>query len=151
MLADDARGGWTNRYTTEFAHRYKDSANHKRGWLTGLLWSSEPADLRVVAREAAAAVCRFARIQVRGYPVTLEECMQQSGLVATQAGSDAPMYDDDELHYTREVLAPFAQSTRPADVIPCLFGDRAAAELGYPPLGLSPRAGLALAAHEAQM
>jgi hypothetical protein len=32
----------------------------------------------------------------------------------------------------------------------CLFGDRAAAALGYPPQGLSDRAGLALALSQAR-
>jgi hypothetical protein len=35
-------------------------------------------------------------------------------------------------------------------VIPCLFGDPGAAALGYPPQGLSDRAGFALALHDAR-
>jgi hypothetical protein len=35
-------------------------------------------------------------------------------------------------------------------VIPALFGDAAANQLGYTPLGLSARAGLALALHDAK-
>jgi hypothetical protein len=44
------------------------------------------------------------------------------------------------------VLAEYASNTDRATVIAALFGDTAARDLGYPPLGLSPRAGLALAA-----
>jgi hypothetical protein len=35
-------------------------------------------------------------------------------------------------------------------IFTCLFGDEAARSVGYPPLGLSPRAGLALACEEAR-
>jgi hypothetical protein len=69
----------------------------------------------------------------------------QESWVLRRAGATAPVLDPDELAYTREVLAPlFGKSDRPT-VIAALFGDPAAHQLGYPPLGLSPRAGLALA------
>ena len=48
---------------------------------------------------------------------------------------------------TREILSSRLDAEDPATLIAALFGDRAAGELGHPPLGLPPRAGLALALH----
>jgi len=71
-IADDLKGGWTNRYASEFSARFEIKPILKRGWLTGILMT-------------------------------------------------------------------------------CRFGDVAAQSLGYPPQGLSPRAGFALVLHEARM
>jgi hypothetical protein len=52
--------------------------------------------------------------------------------------------------YTREIIASHLEAKDRPTVMACLFGDVAAHNLGYPPQGLSPRAGLALALHEAK-
>jgi hypothetical protein len=58
--------------------------------------------------------------------------------------------DDEELAYTRTVITPHHDAHDRATVIACLFGDTAANALGYPPMGLTERAGLALALSEAR-
>ena len=66
------------------------------------------------------------------------------------AGCDEPALDPDDLAYTRETIEPYlAASDRPT-VVACLYGDEAARNLGYRPLGFSLRAGLALALHAAR-
>jgi len=35
VVSDDLKGGWTNRYASEFAHRFESIALTKRGWLVG--------------------------------------------------------------------------------------------------------------------
>ena len=62
------------------------------------------------------------------------------------AGPTTPTLDEDDLTYTSEVLREYMSATDRATIIAALFGDPAARDLGYRPLGLSPRAGLALAA-----
>ena len=41
VVADDARGGWTDRYCSEFSHRFEGKALDKRGGIVGILWASE--------------------------------------------------------------------------------------------------------------
>jgi hypothetical protein len=67
-----------------------------------------------------------------------------------RAGCTTPTLEDDDLDYSRSVIAPHRQATDRATVMACLFGDTAAKALGYEPRGLSDRAGLALALHEAR-
>src|SRR5204863_406485 len=71
-------------------------------------------------------------------------------LGAERTGCTTPALDPDDLEYTRAVIAPHLDARDRATVIACLFGDPAAAALGYAPQGLSPRAGLALALHDAR-
>jgi hypothetical protein len=150
VVVDDLKGGWTNRYDYEFSHRNWYSTNPNRFWVTGILWSSEPASA-VVAREAMlTAAYRTAYIQDHGVARTLRDMIVQEGRVMARAGCTGPLLDEDEVAYTREVIAPFLDAGDMRTCVECLFGDAAARTLGFTPRGLSPRAGLALALHDAR-
>ena len=66
------------------------------------------------------------------------------------AGCQHPTLDPDEMAYTQNVISPHLLTRDYPILIACLFGDRAAHLLGHPAQGLSERAGLALALHQAQ-
>jgi hypothetical protein len=150
VIADDAGGGWTNRYTAEFAHRFESRSYFKRGWLTGLLWTSERPAVQTVREEVLTAVYRAAHSRQHGFVRTLREMILQEGYAMAMAGCVQPALDADELAYTGEVIAPHLDARDRATTIAALFGDQAAHSLGYRPLGLSPRAGFALALHNAR-
>ena len=66
------------------------------------------------------------------------------------AGCIGPVLDEDDIAYTREVIAPCLDDDDKRTTIECLFGDAASLTLGFTPRGLSPWAGLALALHDAR-
>lgn len=145
VVSDDLVGGWTNRYTSEFGCRFRQKAYYKRGWIVGLLWTSETYALPQIREEVLMCIYRAAYIQRHGYARSLGEMLAQEGDAMARAGSTAPALDGDDLAYTREVLASYLQKTDHPTLLAALYGDTAARQLGYEPLGLSPRAGLALA------
>jgi hypothetical protein len=149
-MSDDLKGGWTNRYCTEFSQRFESTALLKRGWAVGLLWTSEPASPETARSAALAAVYRAAHLVTRSPARTLDEMLTQEGSVMAMAGCTAPTLDADDLEYTRQVIGMHRGARDRATVMACLFGDAAARALGYPPQGLSERAGLALALHDAR-
>lgn len=148
VVADDAHGGWTNRYCSEYSHRFEGRALTKRGWIVAQLWTGDAPSPDVVRAETATAIHRLAHIRRRGPAATLGDMLEQEGTAMAAAGCPGPRLDLEDLTYTREVLAPFLGATDRATVIACLFGDDAAHALGYRAHGLSPRAGLALALHD---
>ncbi|MGH7599302.1 MAG: hypothetical protein ACREOI_23330 [bacterium] len=169
VVSDDLRGGWTNRYTTEFDHRFRQKAYYKRGWIAGILWTSETYIPAQVREEVRLCLFRAAYIQRHGYARTLGEMLAQESYAMSQpalpgplgrpetarqalrmADSTTPTLDPDDLAYTREVLASYLDKIDQPTLIAALYGDAAAHQLGYPPLGLSPRAGLALALDNAK-
>jgi hypothetical protein len=158
VVSDDLRGGWTNRYTTEFDYRFRQKAYYKRGWITGILWTSETYTPERIREEVQLCLFRAAYIQRHGYARTLGEMLTQESHAMSptarqalrMAGSTAPTLDPDDLAYTREVLATYFDNSDLPTLIAALYGDAAAQQLGYSPLGLSPRAGLALALDNAQ-
>lgn len=150
VIADDLKGGWTNRQASEYYLRFSNHPYHTRGWITGILWTSETPNPKNTCAEILTAVFRTAYIQQHGFAKTLREMLTQEGNAMAQAKHAEPMLADDELEYTREVIAPHLDSADFPTVFACLFGDGAASLLGYNPLGLSDRAGLALALSDAK-
>ena len=150
VVSDDLKGGWTNRWASEFSHRIEYAAITRRGWIVGILWTSEPASTQNVRDAVLTSVYRVDYLQTHPAPKTLGEMLDQEGYAMARAGCTTPALEDDDLDYTREVVAPLRQATDRATVMACLFGDRAAKALGYETRGLSDRAGLALALHEAR-
>jgi hypothetical protein len=158
VIADDRMGGWTNRYAAEFSLRFPDGRPPgerprwtKHFWVTGVLWSSEPASERAVREAILTAAYRAAYRQRHGPARTLRDRLAQEGHVLAAAGCAGPTLDDDDIAYTREVLAPFLDATDMRTGVECLFGDDAGRTLGFTPRGLSPWAGLALALHDARV
>jgi hypothetical protein len=150
VVSDDLKGGWTNRWASEYAHRIEGAAITKRGWLVGILWTSEPASAQAVRDAVLTSIYRAEYLQTHAAPTTLGEMLDQEGCAMARAGCTTPQLDDDDLAYTRSVITPHLGATDRATVMACMFGDRAAAALGYPPQGLSDRAGLALALSSAR-
>ena len=151
VVSDDLKGGWTNRWASEYAHRIEGAAITKRGWLVGILWTSEPASAQAVRDAVLTSIYRAEYLQTHAAPTTLGDMLDQEGYAMARAGCTTPQLDDDDLAYTRSVIKPHLGATDRATVIACMFGDRAAAALGYPPQGLSDRAGLALALSSARL
>ena len=156
VIADDLKGGWTNRYANEFTHRFACGGSTgilprwlKHFWITGLLWSSEPASERAVREAILTAAYRTAFVQRHGPARTLRQRLAQEGAVMAMAGCTQPVLDPEDIAYTREVLVPFLEAEDMRTCIECLFGDAAGRTLGFTPRGLSPWAGLALALHDA--
>ena len=140
VVADDAHGGWTDRYCSEFSHRFEGRALTKRGWIVAQLWTGDTPSPDLVREETATAIHRMAHIRRRGAATTLGDMLSQEGTAMAAAAYSGPTIDAEDLAYTREVIAPFLGATDRATVIACLFGDDAAHTFSYRAHGLSFRA-----------
>jgi hypothetical protein len=147
VVADDAEGGWTNRAATELTHRRGEPALEQRGWITGILWASETYGPAEVREEVLTSIYRQAHIARRGPASTLRDLLVQEGNAMRTAGARNPVLEPHALVQARLTLRPLLDRQDRATFIAALFGDAAALELGHPPLGLPPRAGLAVALH----
>ena len=144
-VVDDRAGGWTNRFATDAAHRFDGRRVYSRGWCVGYLWTSEEPTPEAVRSETRRAVLRLGYELRHGPARTLADKLRQEGAVLAAAGGDVPTLDPDDLAYTRAVIAPLLAADDLHTTIAVLFGDAAGATLGFPPTGLSPNAGLAVA------
>jgi hypothetical protein len=154
VVGDDVAGGWTNRFACEYAERLGAPGPPGQGyvdWLAATLWASEPPTARLVREQVLSALYRVAYIQEYGRANTLRELMRQEGTVMARAGCTTPSLEPEDLEYTRAVLEPFLDTTDMRTGVECLYGDAAGRTLGFTPRGLSDRAGLSLALHDALM
>jgi hypothetical protein len=149
VLADDIAGGWTNRFTSEASVRFPARGALKRPFATALAWTSESPSAEHIRQEVLAAIYRVAFQQRRGLPTTLPAMLEQEGLAGVFAGA-RPTLAGAVLAAARAVIAPLTDDKTPYPVIfACLYGDAAAEQLGYHPLGLPPRAGFEVALADA--
>ena len=151
VVSDDLKGGWTNRWASEFSHRFESAAYLKRGFLTAILWTSEPPSADSVRGAVLTSIYRAEYLQTHRMPATLGGMLEQEGYAMARAGCTTPSLDEEDLSYTRTVITPHLGATDRATLMACLFGDAAANALGYPPQGLTERAGFALALHDARI
>jgi hypothetical protein len=157
-LLDDVGGGWTNRYFSEASFRMgaerSEHAKQVRNFAVVPCWSSEVYTPERIRQETLVTLYRYAWFAVKDVPKTLKEIMHMNGFAGKFASSPSPVrtgegWGEGEMAYTHEVIQPHPASTDFALNFACLFGDAAARECGYEPMGLSAHAGFALALAEA--
>jgi hypothetical protein len=150
VLVDDALGGWTNRYLTEARSLVDLGPAIKRGWVSVFAWTGEEPTREGIREAVLASIYRTAYFHRYGEPKTLRQLIAQEGAAAAFANAGGPELDAEELEYTRGVISPHLVSDAFPVSFACLYGDEPAVSVGYPPLGLSKRAGFALAFHDAR-
>src|SRR3954463_15638644 len=60
VVCDDLKGGWTNRWASEYGHRIEGAAITKRGFITAILWTSEPPSVQHVREAVLTSIYRVA-------------------------------------------------------------------------------------------
>lgn len=143
VIIDDLGGGWSNRFVLETGRVAATKLDKYRWFSSGLLVSNVPSP-ELVRQNVLSGIFRTLYLDRHGAPQSLRQMMAQEGKVGVFAGIP-PQLDDDDLDYSRAVLRPYLDSTHYPTCMAALLGDEAARALGYPPLGLSGYAGIAVA------
>jgi len=151
-LADDAQGGWTNRYTTDFDSKFKTSALVRRLFCNPLFWVSDEINEKYIEQTTLQYCYRCIYQLLHQKPITLADYIAQEIYVARHAGVSISVPTENEL----AVLSHFYRLHRDTDNYPVIFsflyGDEAAVQLGYSPLGINiPIAGFRYAASQGML
>ena len=93
VVVDDLMGGWTNRYFSEFFHRFEGPSAYKRGWISAWIWNSEAPALQAVREEVMAVIFRAAYVLEHGAALNLADMLAQEGHVMAMAGCSEPSLD----------------------------------------------------------
>jgi hypothetical protein len=159
VVVDEPRNGWTQRFLTDADWRFSSKTdqlpkmaapNGFDRWVSVQLWTTEfngtdrTPTLEYVRQETRAALYRALYRREFGVPETLEAMMSQEGAVMSFSGEKIQLEPDD-LEFTRNILEPLSQSRDYPTNFAAMYGDEPAKSVGYAPLGLSSRAGFALA------
>jgi hypothetical protein len=144
VLMDDAKGGWTNRAFSEFAHQYENKYEIAHGWVTVVIWTAEEPTAGLLRVRAFESVYRTVDERRNGPVRTLRQILEREGRTMRFARHER-RYDDATLQSIREAIEPHFDSQAAPIVFAALYGDTIAASLGYPPLGVPDRGGYELA------
>jgi len=150
VVADVTRNGWTQRYLTDaewrLLNKYDQLAQNAQPtgfdrWITVQLWTDEEPTDDYILRETRSAIYRAAHRKYVGEPKTLEDMLNQEGRAMAFAGFQ-PTLDEEDISYSRQVIAPYLTSNGYPICFAALYGDEIAKAVGYQELGLSRMAGL---------
>lgn len=142
-LADDLKGGWTNRFSTDYQTKFQAQALAKRGFCVPVFWTSEEYTAELVAQRTKEYVARTIWLQQNGKPLTLAEHIAQERFVAKHVPPTDSIPDP--------MLVSFYEqhklSSEYSLIFNFMYGDDASLQLGYPVYGIAqPYAGFAFAA-----
>ncbi|MCA9836370.1 MAG: hypothetical protein KC422_05625 [Trueperaceae bacterium] len=144
VLTDDLKGGWTNTYLTDYAYRFEGAYDLKHHWALVPLWTSQAWSEASLKRAVLQVLYRTLYKRRFGLSKTLAEMMRQEGLASVFSGDRAEL--EPEMHdYVQELIRPLLETDHKPVCFACLFGDEAAAVVGYSSLGLPENAGFMLA------
>lgn len=136
-------GMWTDRLATEIQHRTTGTRRPAHG--TVMLWPGDALDEAHVRHECAAEVVRTMWTTCHGVPATLGGVLAREGLcyaLAAEAGQQGSSTSGDhDSPAVEEAIAVLGDTTEQGEIVGVLYGDTAAATMGWSPLGLPERAG----------
>ena len=131
-VSDDLKGGWTNRYTSDYDSKFKLNALVTRNFCTPLFWTSENYSEETVIERTKEYGYRTIYWLDHPKPITLEDHVKQEAFVAQKSTSKKGSL-------SRE-LNLFYQTHKNSDtyltIFNFLYGDKAMEALGNGPLGI---------------
>ncbi len=143
-LSDDIAGGWTNRYTSDYQSKFQIQALVKRNFCTPLFWTGEDYSEALIAHRTQEQAYRTLWVLDNGKPVTLEDHVMQEAFVAKHFNEKTKSVAGNRLN---SFYQQHKDSTDYSLIFCFMYGDEAAASLGYPTFGIrEPMAGFKLAA-----
>jgi len=135
-IADDLKGAWTNRYTTDYDSKFKLSAFVSRRFCVPHFWTSENYSAHLIETRVKSYAYRMQYLMVNPLPVTLEDHVEQETYVEHQLD-----FSSDLDSHTYEALDSFYLAHRDSDDYSLIFnffyGDAASLDLGYKTYGVS--------------
>lgn len=136
-LADDAKGAWTNRYTTDYDSKFRFNGVFKRGFCTPYFWSSETYSKKEIEQRAAEYIYRTIYRCSHPLPGTLEEHVAQESFVAQHVPSLAHTINPGEV----ATLHAFYEAHKHSDdynlIFNFFYGDEVCATLAFPAYGIA--------------
>lgn len=145
-IAVRSTGLWTDRVATEVDERVSAKRRVPHQGVISL-WSREENGTEIIAREAAAEAVRVMWHAIHGVADTLNRVLACEGLAYALAeplgglGRYAPPITPEETVGVIEALEVLGDTRQAGEIAGVLYGDAAAKEMGWTPLGISQYAG----------
>lgn len=129
-LADDLKGGWTNRYTTDYDSKFNFRGIFSRRFCTPFFWTSEMYSPQMIRQRTLEYAFRSLRWLDCPNPQTLGEHISQEQFAATHTAAvlktKLPQPSLDSVWQKHEASTDYFL------IFNYLYGEEAAVSLGFP-------------------
>ena len=134
-----APGGWTDRLATEIEHR----TAHRFPPGSGLVlhWTRETPTAEQIRREAIAEAVRVMVLARPGRSESVRSLLQREGLAYALGGNPYGPVTADDQHAVGDAVEVLGASEALGDMTAVLYGDAAAATLGWTQAGIADHGG----------
>lgn len=133
-LSDDLKGGWTNRYVSDYQSKFKLKPLIKREFCVPIFWSSEHVDAKNIKMRTLEFCYRTIYATHQASPKTLKQHLQQELFVLEHVNIEH------EVSGEFESLIEFYKKHQGTEeqhiLLNFIYGDQAALALGNSPLGI---------------
>lgn len=144
VLADDLKGGWTNRILTDYKSKFDDGFNQlKRPFCTPFFWSSEDFTVEKIENRVTEYLWRTVFQVENGFSKTLLHHIQQEAFVKKRMNITETHYEEGDL--VQELFDMHKSNTSEPFILAFLYGDGAVEHLGHRPIGASADTGFLMA------
>jgi hypothetical protein len=133
-LSDDLKGGWTNRYTTDYDSKFKLNALITRNFCVPVFWTSEDFNNEMITQRTREYCYRSIYWSSHDKPKTLADHIEQEIEVAKRTGNKTKtvcQFDALNIFYEKNKT-----NSDWLTIFNFLYGDNAVVSLGNPPLGI---------------
>jgi hypothetical protein len=139
-LSDDAKGGWTNRFTTDYDSKFKLNALINRHFCTPVFWTSEVFDPILIRERTLEYAFRTIYWLSKPKPKTLKEHVEQEIFVANQIKYQIKYQSKVEpcdVHFLNNFYQKHVETDDYSIIFNFYYGDNASEQLGFKTYGVS--------------
>lgn len=134
-LSDDLKGGWTNRFTSDYDSKFKINGLLSRNFCTPIFWSSEIFTKDIIRERTLEYIFRTIYWLTNPKPNTLKEHVEQEIFVASQTKNKGNCLETDFAE-----LDKFYNDNKNTEnhhiIFNFFYGDKASESLGFPTYGI---------------
>jgi hypothetical protein len=130
-LSDDLKGGWTNRYTSDYDSKFKINALLSRNFCTPVFWTGEHFSADMIRQRILEYAWRMVYRQSHEAPQTLQEHIAQEIFVAKQAPLPVHMADE-AITVVKALYQHYKDSDDYHTIFNFLYGSKASSSLEFP-------------------
>ena len=134
-LSDDLKGGWTNRFTSDYDSKFKINGLFSRNFCIPIFWSSEIFSKDTIRERTLEYIFRTVYWLSKPKPKTLKEHLEQEIFVASQTKKNGKVQEIDIIG-----LDKFYKDNEHTDnyhiIFNFFYGDKVSASLGFPTYGI---------------
>ncbi len=134
-LSDDLKGGWTNRFTSDYDSKFNINGLFSRNFCTPIFWSSENFTKDIIRERTLEYIFRTIYWLTKPKPTTLKEHLEQENFVANQTKNKGKFQETDF-----KALDKFYNDNESTDnyhiIFNFFYGDRASESLAFPTYGI---------------